>query len=90
MKRCFTLILAAALCLTGCGKQAKEASAQIFAMDTVMEVAIDTFFRIEYLCFGNFPFVVKEKNSNAPAEQEEYLVLFRVQVAMRAEVSSRF
>ena len=39
MKRCFTLILAAALCLTGCGKQAKEASAQIFAMDTVMEVA---------------------------------------------------
>ena len=39
MKRCFTLILAAALCLSGCGKQEKEASAQIFAMDTVMEIA---------------------------------------------------
>ena len=39
MKRCFILILAAALCLSGCGKQEKEASAQIFAMDTVMEIA---------------------------------------------------
>ena len=38
MKRCFILILAAALCLSGCGKQEKEASAQIFAMDTVMEI----------------------------------------------------
>ena len=38
MKRCFILILTAALCLTGCGKQAEEATAQIFAMDTVMEV----------------------------------------------------
>ena len=39
MKRCFILILAATLCLSGCGKQEKEASAQIFAMDTVMEIA---------------------------------------------------
>ena len=39
MKRYFILILAAALCLSGCGKQEKEASAQIFAMDTVMEIA---------------------------------------------------
>lgn len=39
MRRCFILILAAALCLSGCGKQEKEASAQIFAMDTVMEIA---------------------------------------------------
>ena len=39
MKRCFIFIRAAALCLTGCGKKADEATAQIFAMDTVMEVA---------------------------------------------------
>ena len=39
MKRCFILILAATLCLSGCGKQEKEASAQIFAMDTVMKIA---------------------------------------------------
>ena len=38
MKRCFIFILAAALCLTGCGKKADEATAQIFAMDTVMEL----------------------------------------------------
>ena len=38
MKRCFIFILTAALCLTGCGKRADEATAQIFAMDTVMEV----------------------------------------------------
>ena len=38
MKRCFIFILAAALCLTGCGKKADEATAQIFAMDTVMDL----------------------------------------------------
>ena len=38
MKRCFMFILTAALCLTGCGRQAEEATARIFAMDTVMEV----------------------------------------------------
>ena len=38
MKRCFIFILAAALCLTGCRKKADEATAQIFAMDTVMEL----------------------------------------------------
>ena len=37
MKRCFIFILAAALCLTGCGKKADEATAQLFAMDTVMD-----------------------------------------------------
>lgn len=39
MKRFSILIAALCLCLTGCGKQTTEATAQIFAMDTVMEVA---------------------------------------------------
>ena len=39
MKRFSILILTLCLCLTGCGKQTTEATAQIFAMDTVMEVA---------------------------------------------------
>ena len=39
MKRFSILIAALCLCLTGCGKQTTEAAAQIFAMDTVMEVA---------------------------------------------------
>ena len=39
MKRFSLLIAALCLCLTGCGKQTPEAAAQIFAMDTVMEVA---------------------------------------------------
>ena len=38
MKRFSILIAALCLCLTGCGKQITEAAAQIFAMDTVMEV----------------------------------------------------
>lgn len=38
MKRFSFIIIILALCLTGCGRQTKEASAQIFAMDTVMEV----------------------------------------------------
>lgn len=38
MKRFSIMILALALCLTGCGQQTKEASAQIFAMDTVMDL----------------------------------------------------
>ena len=38
MKRCFIFILAAALCLTGCGKKSDEATAQIFAIDTVMDL----------------------------------------------------
>ncbi len=38
MKRFSILILTLCLCLTGCGKQTTEATAQIFAMDTVMEV----------------------------------------------------
>ena len=36
MKRFSILILTLCLCLTGCGKQTTEATAQIFAMDTVM------------------------------------------------------
>ena len=36
MKRFSILIAALCLCLTGCGKQTTEATAQIFAMDTVM------------------------------------------------------
>ena len=40
MKRFSILIAALCLCLTGCGKQTTEATAQIFAMDTVMEVAV--------------------------------------------------
>ena len=39
MKRFSILILTLCLYLTGCGKQTTEATAQIFAMDTVMEVA---------------------------------------------------
>lgn len=39
MKRFSILIAVLCLCLTGCGKQTTEATAQIFAMDTVMEVA---------------------------------------------------
>ena len=39
MKRFSILILTLCLCPTGCGKQTTEATAQIFAMDTVMEVA---------------------------------------------------
>lgn len=39
MKRFSILIAALCLCLTGCGKQTTEAAAQIFAMDTMMEVA---------------------------------------------------
>ena len=39
MKRFSILILTLCLCLTGCGKQTTEATAQIFAMDTVMEIA---------------------------------------------------
>lgn len=39
MKRFPILILTLCLCLTGCGKQTTEATVQIFAMDTVMEVA---------------------------------------------------
>ena len=39
MKRFSILIAALCLCLTGCGKQTTEATAQIFAMDTVMEIA---------------------------------------------------
>ena len=39
MKRFSILIAALCLGLTGCGKQTTEATAQIFAMDTVMEVA---------------------------------------------------
>ena len=39
MKRFSILIAALCLCLTGCGKQTTVATAQIFAMDTVMEVA---------------------------------------------------
>lgn len=39
MKRFSILIAALCLCLTGCGKQTTEATAQIFAMDTVMEAA---------------------------------------------------
>ena len=38
MKRCFIFIWAAALLLTGCGRKTEEASAQVFAMDTVMEL----------------------------------------------------
>ena len=38
MKRFGIWLLAAALCLTGCG-QSKESSVQIFAMDTVMELS---------------------------------------------------
>ena len=44
--------------------------------------AVDTFFRIEYLCFGDFPFVVKEEYSNATSQQEEYFIFFRVQMAV--------
>lgn len=39
MKRFSILIAALCLCLTGCEKQTTEATAQIFAMDTVMEIA---------------------------------------------------
>ena len=39
MKRFSILIAALCLGLTGCGKQTTEATAQIFAMDTVMEIA---------------------------------------------------
>ena len=52
--------------------------------------AVNTFFRIEYLCLGDFPFVVKEEYSNATAQQEEYFIFFRVQMAVWAEVGSRF
>ena len=52
--------------------------------------AVNTFFRIEYLCFGDFPFVVKEEYSNATSQQEEYFIFFRVQMAVWAEVGSRF
>ena len=38
MKRSFMFICAAALLLTGCGASADEASAQLFAMDTVMQL----------------------------------------------------
>ena len=38
MKRFSILIAALCLCLTGCGKQTTEATAQIFAMDTVMQL----------------------------------------------------
>ena len=38
MKRFSILILTLCLCLTGCGKQTTEATAQIFAMDTVMDL----------------------------------------------------
>ena len=38
MKRFSILIAALCLCLTGCGKQTTEATAQIFAMDTVMDL----------------------------------------------------
>ena len=38
MKRCLIFILAAVLCLTGCGRKTEEASAQVFAMDTVMDI----------------------------------------------------
>lgn len=38
MKRSFMFIYAAALLLTGCGASADEASAQLFAMDTVMQL----------------------------------------------------
>ena len=38
MKRSFMFICAAALLLTGCGASADEASAQLFAMDTVMDL----------------------------------------------------
>ncbi len=38
MKRFSILIWIAALCLTGCGQKTTEASAQIFAMDTVMSI----------------------------------------------------
>ena len=38
MKRRFMFICAAALLLTGCGASADEASAQLFAMDTVMQL----------------------------------------------------
>ena len=38
MKRFSILILTLCLCLTGCGKQTTEATAQIFAMDTVMQL----------------------------------------------------
>lgn len=51
--------------------------------------AVNTFFRIEYLCLGDFPFVVKEEYSNATAQQEEYFIFFRVQMAVWAEVGSR-
>ena len=38
MKRSFMFICAVALLLTGCGASADEASAQLFAMDTVMQL----------------------------------------------------
>ena len=44
----------------------------------------------QYLCLGDFPFVVKEEYSNATAQQEEYFIFFRVQMAVWAEVGSRF
>ena len=74
MKKVITLLLAAGLVI-GAASAAN---------------AVDTFFRIEYLCFGDFPFVVKEEYSNATSQQEEYFIFFRVQMAVWAEVGSRF